>query len=172
MKIYNEEKIQEIRDGKAYLKTELPTEKYIDLISYIFPKRPIDRLIGLTHYIGSDKSDGYEVKDNPNIKTEKVYNYDDLFIEDNISKKEEKRKFMLLAEKGGNPPKYIHETPSSAYWEAMRLCDLLECRVTILEIVGEIQCKQKVIIDKIPEPILSENFKNLLEQQENNDLPF
>jgi len=172
MKIYNEEKVQEIREGNAYLKTESPTEKYSKLLSYIFPERPLDRCIGLTYYIGCDKSDGYEVKDHPNIKTEKVYHYDDLFIEDDIPQKEEKRKFMLLAEKGGNPPKYIHETPSSAYWEAMRLCDLLECKVTILEIVGEIQCKEKVIIDKIPEPKLSENFKKILEQQENSDLPF
>ena len=146
MKIYNEEKIQEIREGKAYLKTDTPTEKYIELISYIFHKRPKERKISISYYIGCKNSEGVTVYFHPILNGRKVYHYDDLFIEDSIEQKEEKRKFMLLAEKGGNPPKYIHETPSSAYWEAMRLCDLLECKVLILEIVGEIECKEKVVI--------------------------
>lgn len=73
--------------------------------------------------------------------------------------------YMLLTSNGTKPPRYKHETLDSAQNEAIRLCNLHNCSVEILEVIGRVMKKE------VPVTELKTVIEMNKETQED-DLPF
>ena len=69
--------------------------------------------------------------------------------------------FILLAEKGINPPKHRHPDIESATIEAKRLSVMLDCSVAIFECVG--------VVNQVEVPVTR---KETVVTMKKDDLPF
>jgi hypothetical protein len=70
--------------------------------------------------------------------------------------------YLLMSATGTTPPKYVHLDYDSAVIEANRLCKLYKCKITILQIIGEVELKEVPVTEL--KPVLSTIIQN--------DLPF
>lgn len=73
-------------------------------------------------------------------------------------------KFLVMTEKGKTPPKYIHHDIQLARAEALRLHQLHNCSVLILEVVGEVK--------KVSVPVTELKTQIIIDSRLTDDLPF
>lgn len=64
--------------------------------------------------------------------------------------------FKLMTSTGTTPPRYVHYSIEDAQKQAIRLCELHNCQVEILQIVGTVSKKQvpvtalKTVVEMMP----------------------
>jgi len=81
-----------------------------------------------------------------------------------------KGRFVLLAEKGVKPPKFVHSNLDSAINEAHRLAVITQGNVKILEVIGDVS--YNVYIDAIFEKKTGLEDTSISLEDYEKDLPF